>query len=131
MRILLADNRSKVRFALRALLEQRRELEIVGEAVDAENLLAQAEATHPDLVLFDWGLPGRAAIDLLPALRQACPALSVIVLSGRTEAEDTALSAGADAFVSKADPPEHLLAAIANCWRRQQAGLGVSGAVEP
>jgi DNA-binding NarL/FixJ family response regulator len=130
MRILLADNRSKVRFALRALLEQRRELEIVGEIVDAENLLAQAEATHPDLVLLDWSLPGVAAVDLLPALRQAYPALSVLVLSGRPEAEDAALAAGADAFVSKADPPEQLLAAIADCWRRRQVEPGGSGAVE-
>ena len=71
-----------------------------------------------------------AAVDLLPALRQACPALSVIVLSGRPEAEDAALAAGADAFISKADPPEQLLAAIADCWRRRQAGPGDSRAVE-
>jgi DNA-binding NarL/FixJ family response regulator len=36
----------------------------------------------------------------------------VIALSGRSEARLAALSAGADAFVSKGDPPERLLAAI-------------------
>ena len=53
-----------------------------------------------------------AAEDLLMALRAACPALAVIVLSGQPEAEGSALAAGADAFVSKADPPEQVLAAI-------------------
>jgi CheY-like chemotaxis protein len=38
--------------------------------------------------------------------------LAVIVLSGQPEAEQDALDAGADAFVSKADPPEQLLAAM-------------------
>lgn len=112
MRILLADNRSKVRFALRVLLEQRPEFEIVGEAVDAEDLLAQVEAACPDLVLLDWRLPSTAAADLLLALRGVCPDLCMIALSERPEARRAALAAGADAFVSKADPPEQLLAAI-------------------
>ena len=112
MRILLADNRSKVRFALRVLLEQRPELEIVGEAFDAGDLPAQVEAACPDLVLLDWRLPSTPAADLLLALRGICPDLHMIVLSERPETRQTALAAGADAFVSKADPPEQLLAAI-------------------
>ena len=113
MRILLADHRLKVRFALRALLEQRPEVEIVGEAVDAEDLLAQVETVCPDLVLLDWKLQGLSAVDLLPSLRRVCPKTCVIVLSGRPEARRAALDAGADAFVSKTDPPGRLLAAIA------------------
>jgi DNA-binding NarL/FixJ family response regulator len=130
MRILLADNRSKVRFALRVLLEQRPELEIVGEAVDAEDLLTQVQVVCPDLVLLDWRLPSTTAADLLLALRGVCPDLHVIVLSERPETRRAALAAGADAFVSKADPPEQLLAIIADCWRRRQAGLGDSRAGE-
>jgi DNA-binding NarL/FixJ family response regulator len=48
----------------------------------------------------------------LTALRQACPQVAVIVLSAQPGAEKPALAAGANAFVSKADPPEQLLAAI-------------------
>ena len=58
MRILLADNQSKVRFALRALLEQQPGLTIVGEAAEAGDALLQVEAVRPDLVLLDWDLRG-------------------------------------------------------------------------
>ena len=110
--ILIADDQLQVRRALRLLLEQEPGAEVVGEAAEASDLLAQVTAGCPDLVLLDWWLPGMAAEDLLIALRQTCTELAVIVLSGQPEAEENALAAGADAFVSKADPPEQLLAAI-------------------
>jgi DNA-binding NarL/FixJ family response regulator len=114
VRVLLADDQSKVRFALRVLLERRSGLKVVGEAASAEDLLAQAEMASPDLVLLGWELPGLAATSSLAALRMTCPDLCVIALSGRPEARRASLDAGADAFVSKADPPDRLLAAIAD-----------------
>jgi DNA-binding NarL/FixJ family response regulator len=114
MRIFLADHESNVRYGLRVLLEERPEFEVVGEAADAENLLAQIEAACPDLVLLSWGLPGLAGADLLPALRGVCGDLYVIVLSGRPEARQAILDAGANAFISKVESPEQLLAAIAS-----------------
>jgi DNA-binding NarL/FixJ family response regulator len=114
MRILLADGEANVRYGLRVLLEEWPECEVVGEAADAEELLAQIQATCPELVLLSWGLPGPAGSDLLPALRSVCHDLYVIVLSGRPEARQVVLEAGANAFVSKVEPPERLLAAIAH-----------------
>jgi DNA-binding NarL/FixJ family response regulator len=112
MRVLLADDQYRIRFALRALLSQQPELEIVGEAVEAHSALAQAEATQPDLVLLAWELPGLASLDLPRALRKVCPRAVIIVLSGHPEERAASLQAGADAFVSKIDPPTRLLAAI-------------------
>lgn len=123
MRIILADNQPKVRFALQLLLGQEEEISVVGEAANAEGLFAQIEKTHPDLVLLDWDLPGVPMVDLLSALNNTYPALSVIALSWRLEMEYAALDAGADAFVSKADPPEQLLAAIFSLERVGEATL--------
>jgi two-component system invasion response regulator UvrY len=114
VRILLADSQPKVRFALRVLLEQAR-FKIVGEAGDAGELVTQTEATCPDLVLLGWELPGLGGFGSLSALRELCPGVHVIALSGLPEAYQTALDAGADAFVSKSEPPEQLLAAIKAC----------------
>jgi DNA-binding NarL/FixJ family response regulator len=122
MRILLADTRPKVRFALRVLLDRQPGLEVVGETIDAQGLLAWTEAECPDVLLLDWELAGSAAADLLLALRGICPDLSVIVLSGRPEVRRAALMAGADVFVSKTDPPERLLAAIAGCEAGSKGG---------
>ena len=112
MRVLLADSQSRVRFALCSLLEEQPGLVVVGEAADCQALLAQVKAACPDLVLLDWDLPGMGGLDLLAALHRLCPGLHVIALSSRPEAEQEALAAGARAFVSKAGPPEPLLAAI-------------------
>jgi len=112
MHILLADDQPKTRYALRLLLEREPDLDVVGEAAEAETLLAQLETLQPDVVLLDWELPGLAVIGGLPALRTVCPQLAIIALSGRLEAHQVALAAGADAFVSKSKPPSQLLATL-------------------
>jgi DNA-binding NarL/FixJ family response regulator len=112
MRVLVADRQSRVRFALCSLLEEQSGLVVVGEATDGKELLAQVEAVCPDLVLIDWDLPGMAGVDLLAALQKMCLGIHVIALSSRPEVEQEALAAGVQAFVSKAGPPEPLLAAI-------------------
>jgi DNA-binding NarL/FixJ family response regulator len=143
MQILLADNQPKVRLGLRVLLERQPGFKVVGEASNAEELLARMEADRPDLVLLGWELPGLAGVDpsasrrgesgactepsrsepsgqgLLSALRRVSPNLCVIALSVRSEARRAALAAGADAFVYKCDSPERLLAAIADCLAQE------------
>ena len=119
MRVFLADDQLKVRSALRLLLEQEPGLCVVGEATEAEELLTQIKATRPDLMLLDWELPGLALANsvgpgkhLLSVLHVSYPNLRIIALSGQLEARRAALAAGADAFVSKGDPPERLLAIL-------------------
>jgi DNA-binding NarL/FixJ family response regulator len=118
MRILIADDEPKVRFALRVALERQPGSKTVGEATDAADLLAQAQSVCPDLLLLDWDLPETPAPELLSELHRICRRLKVIVLSEKFEAEHAALVLGADAFVSKADPPDHLLRAVSECWHR-------------
>jgi DNA-binding NarL/FixJ family response regulator len=121
MRILLADDQRKVRFALRVLLEQQPGIEVVGEATDGPGLIALIQALSPDIVLVDWKLPGLDSGQLFPCQRGADGEPSFIVLSPRLEARKTALDAGANAFVCKCDAPERLLAAIASVAARQAA----------
>jgi DNA-binding NarL/FixJ family response regulator len=119
MRVLLADDQAKVRSALRLLLVHEPEVEIMGEAVDSTGLLDWVKVACPDLVLLDWELPGLPGVALLPLLHDRCPRLRVIALSGRPEARQAALEAGADAFASKGDPPERLLAAVNDCCHKE------------
>jgi len=115
MRVLLADDQAMVRSALRLLLEHKLGVEILGEAVDATGLLDWVNVVCPGLVLLDWELPGLPSSALLPLLHAHCPDLRVIALSSRPEMRQAALDAGADAFVSKGDPPESLMRAIEVC----------------
>jgi len=116
MRVLLADDQPTLRSAVRLLLEQEPGVDIVAEVADTQSLLAKMADVHPDVVLLDWELPGlnntSAARTVVNALYATNPTVYIIVFSGRPEAIRHALAAGASSFVSKADPPEHLLAAL-------------------
>jgi DNA-binding NarL/FixJ family response regulator len=122
MRVLVADDQATVRSALRWLLKEQPGFHVVGEVIKGEKLLDQAAAVQPDLVLLDWELCGlspalnraagqgrRRLLDSLHALKSRP---KVIVLSSRPEMHQAALDAGADAFVSKGDPPARLLAIL-------------------
>jgi DNA-binding NarL/FixJ family response regulator len=114
MDVLLADDQPKVRSAMRLLLEHQPNINVLGEAVDATGVLDWMKATCPDMLLLDWELPGFGP-QVMAELRALCPTLTVIALSGQPQAQEAALKAGVDAFVSKGDPPERLLAAIGAC----------------
>lgn len=120
MKVLLADS-PKVCSALRLLLEQKTEMDVVGEVYDVKKLLAQVEAARPGLLLLGWELPGKPSDGLLATLRALSPGLKVLALSGRPEARQLALRAGVDAFVNKGDPPDRLLAAL------QAVGIEIAG----
>ena len=106
-RVYLADNQLKVRSALRLLLLDLN-MQVVGEAADWPIALAQAAVAHPDMLVVHWGLLPEGAGAALAELCRACPAVRIVVLSGQLGARQTALSAGADAFISKSDAPERV-----------------------
>jgi DNA-binding NarL/FixJ family response regulator len=128
MRILIADNDPRVRSALRVLLRQEPGLTI-HESADLTSLAAEVQVFRPDMVLLDWELPGRPAAALLMAMARLETRPKVIVLSQRPESEEEALGAGADAFVSKTEPPEQLLAAMRSLIGGEVSTCGQVGAV--
>jgi DNA-binding NarL/FixJ family response regulator len=111
LRVLIADDKADVRYALRILLQLAKELEaeVVGEVANNGHLLAQVEVLKPDMLLLDWKQTGSSAIS---HLRSLYPYMGIIVLCVRAEARQSALDAGADAFVYKGDPVEKLVEAI-------------------
>lgn len=129
MRILIADDQPKVRFALHILLNRQPGIKVVGEVVDAHELLHMVQQTNPDLLLLDWELPGLTENGFLPNLQRTKPNLSIIALSGRSEASRAALAAGVNAFVSKVDPPDCLLSAISIYYEPLVSTVSVSGQI--
>jgi DNA-binding NarL/FixJ family response regulator len=109
MRVMLADGHQNVRTALRLLIEEEPQWRVVAEAPNAGRLLSLVAKSTPDLLLLDASLPGRRMEDLLVELRRNYPKLMIIILSGRPETLRQAMHSGANAFVSKGNPPEDLL----------------------
>ncbi|MFC2046590.1 response regulator transcription factor [Chloroflexota bacterium] len=112
MQVLLADDHTEVRWALRTAIREEPGLVVVGEVAQAKDLLSQAQELQPDLILLEWELPGLPADGLLPALRSINIGFRIIVLSRDPELEQAALAAGADVFISKADGPDQLMGAL-------------------
>jgi two-component system, NarL family, invasion response regulator UvrY len=110
--ILLADDNLGLRSALCLLLQTRLDFQTINQAHDMEHVLAIVEDTTPDCVILDWELPGRPTRERVAVLRTLSPGLKVIALSARPESEQGALSAGADAFISKSNPPDQMLEII-------------------
>ena len=107
-RVYLADAKSKERSALRLLLLDMK-MEVVGKAADWATTLAQVPVSRKDMLLMDWDLLPSEPNAALEELRKACPAALVIVLISHLDArEQAALSAGADAFISKGETPERM-----------------------
>ena len=107
-RVYLADAKSEERTALRVVLLDLK-MDVVGEAVDWETTLAQAPVSRTDMLLIDWDLLPNSQTAALDELRRACPAALVIVLISHLDArQQAALSAGADAFISKGETPERV-----------------------
>jgi len=107
-RVYLADAKSEERAALRLLLLDLR-MEVVGEAADWFTTLAQAPVRRTDMLLVDWDLLPNLPNAALDELRKACPAALVIILISHLDArQQAALSAGADAFISKGETPERV-----------------------
>jgi DNA-binding NarL/FixJ family response regulator len=112
MRVLLADSEARIRSALRLLLEQEPDVTAITEVGEAGELVSALKSDAPDVVLFDWHLPGVDGTALLEALRRARADLKVVVLSCRPEERLDAFRAGAHAFVSKTDGPGPLLSTL-------------------
>jgi len=107
-RVFLAASIPEERSALRLLLIDMK-MEVVGEASEWVTTLAQAPVNQVDLLLIDWDLLSSEPNEALKDLRQACPEALVIVLISHLDArQQAALSAGADAFISKNETPERV-----------------------
>ena len=107
-RVYLADPLTDERSALRLILLDLN-MEIAGEAADWPTTLAQAPISRTDILLVDWSLLPNEPGTALEELRGACPAALVIVLISHLDArQQAALSAGADAFISKGETPERV-----------------------
>ena len=114
MKIVLVDDHEIVRQGLRALLENKARVEVVGEAADGREALSLVEAVQPDAVIMDVAMPGLNGLETLIQLKKASPAVKVIFLSMHVEEiyVTRALRHGASGYVYKGSAYEDLELAL-------------------
>ncbi len=114
IRIVLADDQALVRAGFRMILSAEADLEVVGEAADGDEAIAQAAATEPDVVLMDIRMPRLNGIEATKQLTQSHADLRVLMLTtfDLDEYVIDAFRAGASGFLLKTAPPHQLVAAV-------------------
>jgi DNA-binding NarL/FixJ family response regulator len=114
IRLFLVDDHTVLRHGLRALFQAEPTLEVVGEAENGEQLLAQLPTTPCDVVLLDLHMPGLDGLATTQRLRAEFPEVRVLVLSmvDNERAIGQVLAAGASGYVLKNTGREEILVAV-------------------
>lgn len=114
IRVVLVDDHPAILWAVRRLLQQSDDVEVVAEARDGEELLRELNTLEVDVVLLDIHMPRMDGFAVLKALKTMPQSPKVVVLTtnGSTAVQEKALSAGASAFVPKQVAYKELVPAI-------------------
>jgi len=121
IRVLVAEDHTIVREGIKQLIGLAKDMQVVGEAANGEQLLDSLRHIRCDVVLLDISMPGVSGLEAIPRIRALHDAPAILMLSMHDEAQMAAraLKAGAAGYATKDSDPALLLAAI-----RRVAGGG-------
>jgi len=112
--VLLVDDHEVVRVGLRALLGREKGIHVVGEAASAADAVAQARRLRPQVVVMDVRLPDRSGVEACREIRDADPAVQVVMLTSYADDEAVLASimAGASGYLLKQMRGQELVRAL-------------------
>lgn len=114
VKILLADAQLLIRMGLRNLLSKQKDMKIVGEASGSEELLAMADAYHPDVVIFDYDSPRHFRINDIETIKKRLPKTQFLIISADESRDNIfkVIESGAISFLTKECDKEEIIGAI-------------------
>jgi len=114
LNILIADDHAVVRRGLKQILLEEYPSARIGEAADAETLVAQVINDKWDIVICDMNMPGRSGLDALSQLKQVAPHIPVLIMSMYPEDQYAlrVLKAGAAGYLGKDSIHDEIIRAV-------------------
>ena len=121
IRVVVVDDHAVVRSGIKLLLDRHYDIEVVGEAGNAQDAVFRVRELTPDVILLDLVMPGEGGIEVLPKLLKEASGAKVLVLSMQDEPSYVreAFAAGASGYVLKEAADEEVVNAV-----REIAGGG-------
>lgn len=119
--VLVVDDHRLVRKALRSLLSNQEDIEVVGEAEDGAQAVELAQKLTPDVLILDVSLPKLNGLEVLQKLTGWPTAPAVVMCSMHKQLLHVALAAGASSFVDKRLAASTLVEAIRTAARTAKA----------
>jgi NarL family two-component system response regulator LiaR len=123
IRILIADDHAVVREGLRALIEAKPDMELVGEAEDGVEAVLLARSLKPDVILLDLLMPRMDGIEAIAEIKQENPNARILVLTSFAGDDKVfpAIKAGALGYLLKDSPSQVLIQAIREVHRGESS----------
>lgn len=114
IRILIVDDHDIVRKGLRALLDAKSDIIVIGEAANGDEAVRQASLLHPDVILLDLVMPQKDGIEAIREIKRNDPEARILVLTsfGDDDKVFAAIKGGALGYLLKDSRPKELLDAI-------------------
>jgi len=114
IRVLVVDDHNVVREGLRAVLESREDIEVIGEAGDGDQAIIQARVLQPDVILMDLEMPRKNGISATYEIMAEQPQARILVLSSFSDESKVAelVQAGAKGYLLKDADAHELVNAI-------------------
>lgn len=112
--VLIADDQTLFREGLKDLLENEKEITVIGEAADGREAVRLAKKLKPNVVLMDIKLPQLDGIAATRQVRQECPDTNVLILSSYEDEAHVmeSIQAGANGYLSKMLPASEMVNAL-------------------
>ena len=116
IRVVLVDDHELVRAGFRLILSAQSDIEVTGEAGNAEEGLRLIRAQKPEVALLDVHMPGMSGIELTERVRRAELPTQIIIVTVVDDARfpRRLLQSGALGYLTKACPADELLTAVRN-----------------
>ena len=123
IRVLIVDDHTIVRKGIRALLAEIEGIEVVGEADNGQEAVAQAETLHPDVILMDLAMPKMDGIEATRQIKASQPESRILVMTSFAADDKVfpAIKAGALGYLLKESAPEDLVQAIHQIHRGESS----------
>ncbi len=114
IRVFLADDHQLFREGIRSLLSRAPDIEVVGEAGDGQDAVAQVKTLVPDVVLMDISMPGMNGLEAAAQMKETTPSAKVLILTVHESNQYVSqmLQVGAAGYVVKSVSSSELVSAV-------------------